>query len=164
MDEIGALAEDLRTIVGSRLLDALDILFDQDELSGSAERLRELLEFKSRAWAEVLCGDDDRAAAMLAIRLVSALYAGDKPFDPPAEWWRTPLGTAVARRAGHPAAVAVPVSVAAAMLGITRQGVHDLVRRHKLDRDGNGAITTSSIQARLSRAGGPQPATSTRRQ
>lgn len=164
MDERRALAEDLRRVVGSRLLDALDILFELDELSGDRGRLRELLEVKSRTWADVLCGEDDRAAAFLAIRLVSALYPGDAPFDPPAAWWGTPLGRAVARRVGHPAATAVPVSVAAAMLDITRQGVHDLVRRHKLDRDPDGAITTASIQARLSRSRSNQPAAGMRRQ
>jgi hypothetical protein len=157
MDERAALAEYLRQLVGSRLLDALDILFDPDELSGPGERLRELLEVKSRSWAAILSGEDDRAAAFLAIRLVTALYPGDEPFDPPAAWWSTPLGRAVARRAGHPAAVAVPVPVAAAMLGITRQGVHDLIRRRKLDRDQDGAVSTASIQARLSRSHGDQP-------
>ncbi|MGW5265516.1 hypothetical protein ACWEQG_31470 [Microbispora sp. NPDC004025] len=163
MDERRELAEDLRRIVGGRVLGALEILFEPDELSGEDTRLRELLAVKSRAWADVLCGEDDRAAAFLAIRLVSALYPGDTPFDPPAAWWGTPLGRAVARRAGHPAATAVPVSVAAAMLGITRQGVHDLVRRHKLDRDSEGAITTASIQARLSRGRGDRAAAGTRR-
>lgn len=163
MDERHDLVEDLRRIVGGRVLDALEILFDPDELSGAGERLRELLEVKSRVWADVLLGEDDRAAAFLAIRLVSVLYPGDTPFDPPAGWWGTPLGRAVARRAGHPAATAVPVSVAAAMLGITRQGVHDLVRRRKLDRDPDGAITTASIQARLTRSRGDRPVADTRR-
>jgi hypothetical protein len=161
-DERRALAEDLQRIVGSRLLDPLDILFGTQELFGASEgeRLRERLEAKSRAWADVLFGEDDQTAAYLAIRLVSALYPSDAPFDPPAAWWSTPLGRAVARRAGHPAASAVPVSVAAAMLGITRQGVHDLVRRHKLDRAPDGGITTVSIQARFSPRGN-QPAIST---
>lgn len=163
MDERRELAEDLCRIVGGRVLDALEILFEPDELSGEDTRLRELLAVKSRDWADVLCGDDDRAAAFLAIRLVSALYPGDAPFDPPAAWWATPLGRAVARRAGHPAATAVPVSVAAAMLGITRQAVHDLVRRHKLDRDPEGAITAASVQARLSRSRGDQAAAGMRR-
>ncbi|NRQ40348.1 hypothetical protein HII36_52285 [Nonomuraea sp. NN258] len=151
-DERHALAEDLRRIVGARLLDPLDILFgdDGDDGDGGADtRLRDRLAARAGQWADVLLGDDDRAAAFLAIRLVSALYPGDGPFDPPAAWWGTPLGRAVARRAGHPAAAAVPVTVAAAMLGITRQGVHDLVRRHKLDRDAAGAIITDSIRARL---------------
>lgn len=164
MDERHALAEDLRRLVGGRLLDALSILFEPEELSGEDERLRELLKVKSRTWADVLLGEDDRAAAFLAIRLVSVLYPSDQPFDPPAEWWETPLGRAVAQRAGHPAAAAVPVSVAAAMLGITRQGVHDLARRHKLDRDPDGAVTTASIQARLSRSHGDNPVAHLRRQ
>src|ERR1019366_4052638 len=126
MDERAVLAEHLRRIVGSRLLDALDILFDPDELSGEGERLRELLTARSRSWADILSGEDGRAAA---------------------------------RRAGHPAAVAVPVPVAAAMLGITRQGVHDLIRRRKLDRDPDGPVTTASIQGRLSRSRGGQPGT-----
>ncbi|MEV6864979.1 hypothetical protein AB0M44_28715 [Streptosporangium subroseum] len=161
LDERRALAEDLRRIVGSRVLDPLDILFGEDDLFGVSDsgRLRERLEAKSRAWAKVLFGEDDQKAAYLAIRLVSALYPSDAPFDPPAGWWGTPLGRAVARRAGHPSASAVPVSVAAAMLGITRQGVHDLVRRGKLDRDPDGAITTASIHARLSSRGN-RPASS----
>ncbi|WP_371782626.1 hypothetical protein [Streptosporangium subroseum] len=164
LDERRALAEDLRRIVGSRVLDPLDILFGEDDMFGvsDSERLRERLEAKSRAWADVLFGEDDQKAAYLAIRLVSALYPSDAPFDPPAEWWGTPLGRAVARRAGHPSASAVPVSVAAAMLGITRQGVHDLLRRSKLDRDPDGAITTASIHARLS-SRGKRPASSTGR-
>jgi hypothetical protein len=151
MDDRDALAGHLSRVVGSRVLDTLDILFSPDELAGESGRLRELLEVKSRSWAEILCGADDQSAAFLAIRLVSALYPGDEPFDPPPAWWDTPLGRAVARRAGHPAAAAVSVPVAAAMLGITRQGVHDLIRRHKLDRDPDGAISTASIQARLAR-------------
>ncbi|MER5625951.1 hypothetical protein [Streptosporangium sp. NPDC002544] len=138
------LAGDLRRIVGSRLLDPLDILF------GTGELLGERLVTESRAWAEVLLGEDDQAAAYTAIRLVSALYPSDAPFDPPAGWWATPFGRAVARRAGHPAAVAVPSSAAAAMLGITRQGVHDLASRGKLERHPDGGITTASIRARLS--------------
>ncbi|WP_218671663.1 hypothetical protein [Microbispora sp. GKU 823] len=100
MDERRELAEDLCRVVGGRVLGALEILFEPDELSGEDTRLRELLAVKSRAWADVLCGEDDRAAAFLAIRLVSALYPGDAPFDPPAAWWGTPLGRAVARARG----------------------------------------------------------------
>ncbi|MFF5109661.1 hypothetical protein [Streptosporangium sp. NPDC000509] len=91
---------------------------------------------------------------------MSALYPSDTPFDPPAGWWTTPFGQAVARRVGHPAAVAVPSSAAAAMLGITRQGVHDLASRGKLERHPDGGITTASIRARLAgrATGAPHPA------
>src|ERR1700738_2208298 len=93
-DECRALAEDLQRIVGSRLLDPLDILFGADDLlfGSEGERLRERLEAKSRVWADVLLGEDDQAAVYLAIRLVSALYPSDALFDPPAVWWGTPLG------------------------------------------------------------------------
>jgi hypothetical protein len=48
------------------------------------------------------------------------------------------------------------------MLGITRQGVHDLVRRRKLNRDPDGQITTASIHARFT-SRGDRPAIGTRR-
>jgi hypothetical protein len=87
---------------------------------------------------------------------VGALYPGDAPFDPPAEWWATPFGQIVARRVGHPTVLAVSVSVAAGMLGISRQGVHDLANRGKIERHPPG-ITTASIRARLAaRAQAPQ--------
>ncbi|MFC4113095.1 hypothetical protein [Nonomuraea zeae] len=138
-----ALAEDLKRIVGSRLIDPLDILF------GAGEELRERLDRQAAEWAGTLLGEDDQAAAYTAIRLVSALYPGDGPFDPPPAWWGTPFGRAVFRRAGHPAASAVPFSVAAAVLGITRQGVHDLTVRGKLQRDPGGGVTVESVRARL---------------
>lgn len=140
------LADDLARVIGSRLLDPLDILF------GVGDALRERLAADARAWADVLLGQDDRAATHLGIRLVSALYPGDTAFDPPAAWWATPFGRAVARRVGHPTAVAVPTSTAAAMLGITRQGVHDLANRGKLERQPAGGITASSVRARLNAA------------
>jgi hypothetical protein len=138
-----ALADDLKRVIGSRLIDPLDILF------GAGEELRERLDTQAREWADVLLGPDDQAASYTAIRLVSALYPSDAPFDPPPAWWGSPFGQAVLRRAGHPAAVAVPFSVAAAMLGITRQGVHDLTVRGKLQRDPEGGVTVESVRARL---------------
>jgi hypothetical protein len=41
--------------------------------------------------------------------------------------------------------------VAGAMLGVTRQGVHDLVSRGKLDRHPDGGVTTDSVRARRNR-------------
>jgi hypothetical protein len=138
-----ALAHDLARVIESRLLDPLDILF------GTGELLRKRVREETRAWAALVLGDDDKAAAYIAGRLISALFPGDGPFDPPAEWWATPFGRAVALRVGHPTARAVPVSVAAAMLGITRQGVHDLLNRGKLTRHADGGVTVASIRARL---------------
>lgn len=86
---------------------------------------------------------------------MSALYPGDEPFDPPLAWWGTPFGRAVFARAGHPAAAAVPFSVAAVVLGITRQGVHDLTVRGKLQRDPGGGVTVDSVRVRLQTRGTP---------
>jgi hypothetical protein len=145
-----ALEQDLERVIGSRLLDPVDILFGLDEL------LRQRAAGEIRTWAAALLGSDDRAAQYTAIRLVSVLYPGDAPFDPPAPWWGTPFGQAVLQRVGHPAALAVPFSVAAAMLGITRQGIHDLANRGKLDRDAGGGVTVASVRARLA-ATRPRP-------
>ncbi|NUT50837.1 MAG: hypothetical protein HOV94_26540 [Saccharothrix sp.] len=138
------LAEQLATIIRTRLLDPLEILFDDvgdlpSRAQGVAARLAAAME-----------GDDDTAAVHAIARFVGALYPGDGPFDPPAEWWRSPLGQVVARRMGHPTARAVSYSVAGAMLGVTKQGVHDLVRRGKLERNSDGGgVTVASVRARL---------------
>ncbi|GAA1311709.1 hypothetical protein [Saccharothrix xinjiangensis] len=137
------LAEQLATIIRVRLLDPLEILFDDvgdlpDRVDAVAGRM-----------AATLLGDDETAARHTIARLVGALYPGDEPFDPPADWWRTPLGRVVARRMGHPAAHSVSYSVAGAMLGVTKQGVHDLVRRGKLTKDPEGGVTVASVRARL---------------
>lgn len=63
------------------------------------------------------------------------------------------------RRAGHPSAQAVSYSVAGAMLGVTRQGVHDLVTRGKLARHPDGGVTVDSVRARLNRITTPTSTT-----
>ncbi|MCA2229345.1 hypothetical protein [Nonomuraea aurantiaca] len=93
--------------------------------------------------------EDEDIARFTAIRLVITLYPGDHGFNPPPGWWQTPLGQVMVRRVGHPAAEALSYAVAGAMLGITRQGVHDLVTRGKLDRHESGGVTTASVQRRI---------------
>ncbi|PSK85975.1 hypothetical protein CLV63_13734 [Murinocardiopsis flavida] len=141
-----ALAEDLRRLVTSRLLDPLSILFESDI---ATDPMRRRVARDSEAWAALLLGPDRERAVHTAVRMIAVLYPGDAPFDPPEHWWRTPLGRVVARRLGHPAADRVPFAVAGAMLGITRQGVHDLVKRQKLAQHPDGGVTTASIRARL---------------
>jgi len=139
------LADQLATIIRTRLLDPVEILFgDAGDLPARADDL-------ARELAATIEGDDERAAVYAIARLIGALYPSDGPFDPPADWWRTPLGRATARRMGHPAARSVSYSVAGAMLGVTKQGVHDLLRRGKLTKDADGGVTTESVRARLNR-------------
>ena len=126
----------------------MDILLDGDE---AVDTLRRTVRARAQDWAARMLDGDDQVAANMIMRLVSTLYPGDAPFDPPAEWWRTPLGQVAVRRVGHPSARSVSYSVAGAMLGITRQGVHDLVTRGKLDRHPDGGVTPESVRARLNR-------------
>lgn len=142
------LIEQLTTVIRARLLDPLEILLgDDDAIVHLGRRTR----IEAAAWVDRLLGDDDTAAIATVARVIATLYPGDAPFDPPASWWATPLGQIVIRRAGHPAAEAVSYSVAGAMLGVTKQGIHDLVRRGKLDRHPGGGVTVDSVRARLHR-------------
>lgn len=141
-----ALANELVRLIERRIVDPLEILFGSDE---QVSPVRDRLRIEAEVWAAQLLGPDDRLAVHMAARLIAAVFPGDSPFDPPVEWWRTAFGRAVARRAGHPGKAAVPFATAGAMLGITRQGVHDLVKRAKLDRHPDGGVTTASIHERL---------------
>ncbi|GAA2801352.1 hypothetical protein [Saccharopolyspora taberi] len=139
------LAEELARLVGARLLDPLEILLE----GAGAEPLRERVHAEAETWAARLLGPDDDLALATISRLLAALYPGDEPFDPPERWWRTALGRVTARRMGHPAKERVSFAVAGAMLGITRQGVHDLVGRAKLRRHPDGGIDVTSVRDRL---------------
>lgn len=143
------LAEQLTRLIGIRLLDPLEILLEDAETAGA---LQDMCGARAGVWAARLLGDDDQVAALTAARLIAALYPGDAAFEPPAEWWRTPFGAVVAHRLGHPSTEAVSYAVAGAMLGITRQGVHDLVTRDKLARHPDGGVVVASVRARLYRA------------
>jgi len=140
-----ALRDDLVRLVTSRLLDPLEILLPAADVAGLRERVSQDAEM----WAAQLLGRDESLARQVNARMIAVLYPGDEPFDPPESWWATPLGRVTARRSGHPAREHVSFAVAGAMLGITRQGVHDLVNRDKLRRHPDGGVTVVSVSARL---------------
>jgi len=146
------LIEQIVRLLDVRLLDPLEVLLEGDD---GVYALRELVRIRAQRWAGTLCGDDETAAVLVSARLIATLYPGDRPFDPPAEWWATPLGQTVARRVGHPSAVSVSYATAGAMLGISRQGVHDLVRRGRLPRHPDGGVPAGAIRDRLRAAGPP---------
>ena len=146
MGERDALVEQIVRMLDIRLLDPLEVLLDGDD---AVHALRGLIRIRAGRWADGIHAGDDTTAMRTAMRLVSTLYPGDRAFDPPADWWRTPLGRAVARRVGHPAAESVSYATAGAMLGITRQGVHDLVRRGRLPRHPDGGVPSTAIRDRL---------------
>lgn len=138
------LVEQLVGLVDERLLRPLEALLESDAAIGS---LRRWVGLSAKTWAARLADPDDDAAAATAAHLVDTLY-GAGPFAPPGEWWRTPLGRVVLSRLGHPDAERVSYATAGAMLGITRQGVHDLAARGKLDRHRDGGVTVASVRRR----------------
>jgi hypothetical protein len=137
------LASHLAAVIGARLLDPLEILLESD-----LDEMRTRVRARSAELAERLLGDDEKTATFTAIRLVATLYPSDEPFRPTVTWWGTPLGQTVARLVGHPSAESLSFAEAGAMLGITRQAVHDLVVRNKLERHPSGGVTNASVQAR----------------
>jgi hypothetical protein len=142
----GELREQLVQLVETRCVDPLEILL-QD--AGTLRDLREQIHDQATAWSrQLLEGGDDEAAALI-VRLIAALYPSDQGFDPPLDWWRTPMGRLMARRIGHPTATRLPYPVAGAMLGISKQGVHDLVSRGKLARHPDGGVLPASVRDRL---------------
>ncbi len=150
------LVEQIVRLLDIRLLDPLELLLDGDDVVAA---LRSLVRIRAGRWAAEMLDGDDVAAVGRAARLISTLYPGDRAFDPPADWWRTPLGQTMARRVGHPAAESVSYATAGAMLGISRQGVHDLVRRGRLPRHPDGGVPSAAVRDRLRAS--PSPGTET---
>ena len=146
MPSKNALTEQIVRLLDDRLLDPLEVLLEGDD---AVQALRRLVQLRAGRWATQMLDGDDATAARTAARLIATLYPDDRAFDPPVEWWRTPLGGVVARRVGHPAAESVSYATAGAMLGITRQGVHDLVRRGKLPRHPDGGVPSAAVRDRL---------------
>lgn len=140
------LLEQIAGLLDVRLLDPLEVLLEGDD---AVLALRRLVRIRAGQWADAMRDGDDVTAVMTGARLIATLYPGDRAFDPPIDWWRTPLGQTIARRVGHPSADSVSYATAGAMLGISRQGVHDLVRRGRLPRHPDGGVPSSAIRDRL---------------
>lgn len=140
------LSGQLLRLLDNRLLDPLEILLGDDR---PVDDVRTMLRIRVADWVRTLQSGDDAAAVQVISRLIGTLYPDDHAFTPPADWWRTPLGQIVVRRVGHPFTASVSYSTAGAMLGISRQGVHDLVRRGRLPRHPDGGVPVSAIRDRL---------------
>ncbi len=95
--------------------------------------------------------NEDRLAAETAQDVMMALWPHE---DPPPEWWSTPVGRAVAASYGLPGAEAVSASVAAAMLGVSRGRVYQLLDGGKLERHPDGGVTATSVAQRLRTSAG----------
>ncbi|KUL35824.1 MerR family transcriptional regulator [Actinoplanes awajinensis] len=145
----GALAEQIAHLLDVRLTDPLEILLEGD---ASVDTVRGRLHRRALDWAAVIEHGPEPDAVRTIARLIATLYPDDHAFAPPVAWWSTPLGQAVARRVGHPFAASVTYAMAGAMLGISRQGVHDLIRRGKLPRHPDGGVPVDAVRERLLRA------------
>jgi hypothetical protein len=140
------LLEQIARLLDVRLLDPLEVLLEGDD---AVTALRRLVRVRAGQWADAMRDGDDVTAVLTGARLIATLYPGDRAFDPPIDWWRTPLGQTIARRVGHPSADSISYATAGAMLGISRQGVHDLVRRGRLPRHPDGGVPSSAVRDRL---------------
>src|SRR5690606_39520477 len=95
---------------------------------------------------EICQVDDDEIAADAVAAIMAALWPHGDPEDVgEADWWRTPLGRVCARSLGRSDAEAVTFSVAAAMLGVHKGTVSQLVDRGKLDRHPDGEIGRAHV-------------------
>lgn len=141
-EPVDALVQQLREEVGGitwRLMNLLGpspdmLLLDQNVHS------------RAEMWAAQLRGDDENLAAQTVRDLVDLLLPLGEPTQ---QWWRTPLGQAVARSVGHPDADVVSYGVAAAMLGCSRQNITKLLDSGRLCKGTDGGVTTSSIRDEL---------------
>ncbi|HTJ66188.1 MAG TPA: hypothetical protein VL551_01540 [Actinospica sp.] len=106
--------------------------------------LRQRAAATARMMAAQLASGDDKLAAQTAIDLASLILPDDIPDD----FWATPLGRLIAKSAGHPSSDEVPYSVAAAMLGVSKTRVQQLVEAGKLERHPGGGITSVSVRLR----------------
>lgn len=113
---------------------------------------------RARIWATAnrlaaqLDPSDEHLAAQTVIDCAGHLW----PVDPEPEWWRTPLGRLVARSVGRDDA-AVTQSEAAAMLGVTRGTIAQLVSRGTLARHPAGGVDRAAVLARMAMLAASSP-------
>jgi hypothetical protein len=145
-----AIVRQLLRDIEEKLLGPLELLIVGKTPMETVAQLRRQLRADAEMWAAQITGPDGELAKETISRIISSVYMDGTSFAQPASWWQTPFGSVAARRFGHPTSDVVSLSAASAMLGITRQGVHDLVKRGKLQRDTNGSgVLVSSVQDRL---------------
>jgi hypothetical protein len=143
-----ALTEQLRKDVAAVTWGLTALLGPCEELQLVDQRINA----HAAMWAAALLGDDDKLAAQTVLDLMAVLWSN---CDPTTDWWRTPLGRAVARSVGHPTADVVSYSVAGAMLGCSKQYVGKLIQAGRLDRGPNGGVTSRSVRATLQGTAAP---------
>jgi hypothetical protein len=126
--------------------DLIEMATDAPRLRLAARRLAAQLLDDRRDGGDPFGIDPDSIAAETAQDVMCGLWPVG---DPPAEWWHTPVGRAVARSYGIEGSEGVSASVAAAMLGTSRAWVYRLLDAGKLDRHPDGGVVRASVMMRL---------------
>jgi cell division septum initiation protein DivIVA len=109
-------------------------------------RLKQQLHSAADMYATLLQEPDQ--AEQAAHNLMSALFGAHGANDPTTDWWRTEAGQAVAYAIGYHRSHAYRAD-AVAILGISRQRVHELIGQGVLVEEGPRGVTAESIRARL---------------
>lgn len=128
-----------------------------------------LVEARCGQIVDDMSSDDEVVVAEACTSVLMLLWSRALPEDcGHADWWQSPLGRLLARwfgredpygddEVGRMAAEmfghgrSVTQHVAAAMLGVTRGTVAQMVHRGTLDRHPDGGVLRSSVMARLAR-------------
>lgn len=135
-------AEQLADDIHARIIAALTSLGWSDLAELARTRVDQAAE--RLAW-QLTQDADDHLAAQTVIDLTGVLW----DLDPDPDWWRTPVGRLVARSIGRDDTEAVTQHQAAAMLGVTRGTIAQLVARGTLDRHPDGGVLRASVLQRL---------------
>jgi excisionase family DNA binding protein len=150
-DGTDELYRQLRDELGGRLALLRDLLLP-DQPASEAEcqlnRLLERVDDSAAAHAARLAGDDQEDLDRVVAQLLATLWPGSTP---PNDWWRSPLGRACARSTVANAAEAMTYSQAAALLGVHRGTVSQLVSRGTLERHPAGGVVVGAVMHRLAR-------------
>ena len=133
-------ATQIAGLIDERLLSVLEMLLGPGE---EFAFLRQRADAAARMMAAQLASGDDKLAAQTAIDLAALL-----PDVIPDDFWPTPLGRLIAASVGWPGTEHVSYSNAAAMLGVSKTRVQQLLEAGKLERHPDGGITSVSVRLR----------------
>jgi hypothetical protein len=90
---------------------------------------------------------EGRTARDTALGLMQVMFPGDA--EPPAQWWRTPLGRACATHSVGLYPDQVKANSAADILGVGPSRVYQLLDSGKLLRHPDGGVTRASVMQRV---------------
>lgn len=136
--------DQLADLLANRAIHLSGLLGDQE--AGAC--LASVANDRARVLLAQLEHGDAHERQQVAIDILTVAW-GDG--EPPADWWRTPLGRAVAVAATDDTG-RLSYAEAGRILGITRQSARELAKAGRLDQHPDGGVTRASVMARLANA------------